>query len=122
MQAVATDPDNSTDAQGSALPFLYSWTGLGPAGLHLSGAALAALYLPSALQFGQLTFAAGSMQVGVLGVHLKNLASMDSWLPAGEAALSVVSSGEPALALYSLTHFSVIQDGPPNWLGPVQLC
>ena len=63
VQALAEDLDNTTDAQGSPLPFLYTWTGLGPAGLPLAGSALAALYTPAALQFGQLSFPAGSLQV-----------------------------------------------------------
>ena len=58
------DPDSSTDAQGSPLPFLYDWTGLGPAGAPLQGDALAALHSPAALQFGQASLPAGSLQVG----------------------------------------------------------
>ena len=68
-QASAEDPDNTTDAQGSPFPFLYNWTGLGPAGLSLSGSALAALYTPAALQFGQISFPAGSLQVLILPGH-----------------------------------------------------
>ena len=65
LQALATDADSP---DGTA-PWVYEWTGLGPAGQALPSSLLAALYTPAARQDGQLTFPAGSLAVRLVAIQ-----------------------------------------------------
>ncbi len=64
MQAFGSDPDNSTDLLGVPLPFVYSWTVLGPGGLPLAANLSQTLYTPAALQDGLLSYGASTLAVG----------------------------------------------------------
>ena len=63
MQAEGRDPDNSTDLLGAVLPFLYSWTVLGPGGLPLATNLSQSLYTAAALEDGLLQYDADTLPV-----------------------------------------------------------
>ena len=63
MQAQGRDPDNSTDLLGAVLPFVYSWTVLGPGGLPLATNLSQSLYTPAALEDGLLQYEASALPV-----------------------------------------------------------
>ena len=77
LQAEGRDPDNSTDLLGVDLPFVYSWTVLGPGGLPLTANLSQSLYTPAALEDGLLQYDANTLPVSFLTLKTITLVIQD---------------------------------------------